>query len=498
MIMGGNGRKDGYVYLIGAGPGDPGLLTIKAREALKRCDTVVYDRLCNPSILQECRPGAELIYVGKQPGLHRLSQEGINELLIEKASKGLTVGRLKGGDPFLFGRGGEEAMALAAARIPFEVIPGVTSAVAVPAYAGIPVTHRALSSSLAIITGHEDPSKESSCLDWPSLGRGPDTLVFLMGLGNLGMIADKLIAHGRHPDTPAAVIAWGTTPGQKTITGKLSEIAGLAERKGITHPATVVIGEVVRLRSELNWFENRPLFGRRILVAHTGNRPSGLTHAISAQGGFVLEMQVAQPLAVPDWRVVDRALETLSSYHQVVFTDPISVDFFVQRLMATGRDLRVLSGLQLVCLESGTAAALRRYHLTPDRIIDQDDHSVNSLVVRGWGSYISRRLRGEEIVVYLLQPSADLSRLPAILGEEGLDAVVFTCPASVYPFACTVAGIAGEPLSRTAICCLTSATADAANDLGLAVHVVPRETTPSGVAKALSERLRRWKVVAHD
>lgn len=250
-----NGKGCGRVYLIGAGPGDPELITVKAANTLACCDTVVYDRLCSEETLRYCRHDAELIYVGKLPGAHRFSQTEINRLLVEKALQGRIVARLKGGDPFVFGRGGEEAEALAEAGIPFQVIPGVSSAIAVPAYAGIPVTHRHHASSVAIITGHEDPLKGTSHLDWASLAKGIDTLVFLMGIGNLGNIARRLIRHGRPASTPAAVIAWGTTADQKKVVGTLGDIDALVDREGITHPAIIVIGDVVRLHEKLEWLK---------------------------------------------------------------------------------------------------------------------------------------------------------------------------------------------------------------------------------------------------
>ncbi len=495
MSLNGNGRMKrveiGYVYLIGAGPGDPGLLTIKAREALQRCEVIVYDRLCNPAILRECRPDAEMIYVGKQPGLHRVSQGDINRILVEQASRGRMVARLKGGDPFLFGRGGEEAEALSAKGIPFEVIPGVTSAIAVPAYAGIPVTHRSCSSSLSIITGHEDPGKGFSRLDWEALARGSDTLVFLMGIGNLEAIAGKLIDNGRPPETPVAVIGWGTTSAQKTITGPLSEIARIVDRSGITHPATVVIGEVVKLREQLNWFETRPLFGRRILLVHIGAYPSEVSSAIAAQGGMCLDIQVARPVAVPDCKPVLAVVDRLAQYEQIVFTDPLAVEFFVQGLTMKGKDLRVLSGLQIACTQPNTAKALRQYHLNPDSLL-RCDEPKKRLIVQGWGSTIEHGLVGDKLIVYLLQPSRELAQLPALLHEERVDAIVFTCPASVYPFAYTVAAMDGQPLRDSIVCCLDSATADAGEDLGLPVQVVPRGRNPEQLVESLRDRFKRW------
>jgi uroporphyrin-III C-methyltransferase len=245
----------GFVSLVGAGPGDPELLTLKGLRRLRAADVVVYDALVNDALLHECRADAELIYAGKRAGQHHRSQDEINTLLIEKARAGLQVVRLKGGDPFVFGRGGEEAAALVADGIAWEVVPGVTSAIGVPAYAGIPVTHRAAASSFAVITGHEDPAREETRLRWQALAQGIDTLVFLMGVSRLATIAAQLIAYGRAADTPAAVIRQGTTPDQETVVGTLATIAADVERAGLTAPATLVVGEVVRLREQLSWFD---------------------------------------------------------------------------------------------------------------------------------------------------------------------------------------------------------------------------------------------------
>jgi uroporphyrin-III C-methyltransferase len=254
----------GTCYLVGAGPGDPELLTLKGLRRLRAADAVVYDAWVCEELLRECRADAELIYVGKRAGLHYASQAAINAILIEKARAGLQVVRLKGGDPFVFGRGGEEAEALAAAGIAWEVVPGVTSAIGVPAYAGIPVTHRAAASSVAFVTGHEDPTRAETRVDWRALAQGVDTLVFLMGIGRLEQIATQLIAHGRPADTPAAAIRWGTTPQQETVVGTLATIPADVARAGLGAPATLIVGEVVRLRERLSWFDTLPQLGARL------------------------------------------------------------------------------------------------------------------------------------------------------------------------------------------------------------------------------------------
>jgi len=246
---------NGFVSLIGAGPGDPGLLTLRGAEALAAAEAVVYDHLVDPALLAHAHPGAERIYVGKKAGQHTLPQHEINALLVERGLAGQRVARLKGGDPFVFGRGGEEALALVEAGVPFEVVPGVTSAVAAPAYAGIPVTHRELASSFAVITGHEDPAKDRPTVDWSRLATGVDTLVFLMGVGNLPQIVEQLVAHGRPADTPVALVRWGTMPDQQTVSGILANIVERVQAVGLEPPAVMVVGPVAALRERLRWFE---------------------------------------------------------------------------------------------------------------------------------------------------------------------------------------------------------------------------------------------------
>jgi len=262
-------RSKGLVYLVGAGPGDPGLITVKGLSCLQKADVIVHDRLVSPVLLRQASQGCEMIDVGKSPRRHTLPQETINALLVEKALAGKVVVRLKGGDPFLFGRGGEEAQALAEAGVPFEVVPGVTSAIAAPAYAGIPVTHRDHTSTFAVVTGHEDPTKADSSLDWQKLATGVGTLVFLMGVANLPQIVAKLIEHGRDPRTPAAIVQQGTEARQRTVTGTLADIVDKAREADIKPPAVTIVGEVVALREKLRWFDTKPLFGKRILVTRS-------------------------------------------------------------------------------------------------------------------------------------------------------------------------------------------------------------------------------------
>src|SRR5579885_2089833 len=280
----------GKVWLVGAGPGDPGLLTLRGAEALAAADVVLYDRLASDRLLEYAPAGAELIFAGKTPGRHALTQGEINAELLRYAAAGKRVVRLKGGDPFVFGRGGEEAEALAAAGIAFEIVPGVSSAVAGPAYAGIPVTHRGAAASFAVVTGHEDPTKPEAQVDWRRLATAADTLVVLMGVGNLEAICHAIVAGGRDAATPTALIEWATTPRQRSLVSTLARLPEDASRAGIGSPAILVVGEVVRLRERLQWWETRPLWGRRVLVTRTRQQASGLRRLLEERGAEVVEL----------------------------------------------------------------------------------------------------------------------------------------------------------------------------------------------------------------
>jgi len=336
----GVGDTHGMVSLVGAGPGDPGLITVKGLEALRAADVVVYDLLANPRLLNEARADAELICVGKRGGCHTMRQEEINALLVAKGREGKRVCRLKGGDPFVFGRGGEEALELARAGVPFEVVPGVTAGVAAPAYAGIPVTHRGCTSSVAFITGHEDPTKESSGLDWGKLATGVGTLVFYMGVKRLADTVAQLVAHGLPPDTPAALVHWGTMPMQRTATGTLGDIVERAA--GLEPPAIFIVGKVVGLREELRWFETRPLFGRCVVVTRSRAQASDLCAQLEELGADVIEMPTIRIEPPESFDPLDEAIAELHLFDWVVFTSVNGVDSFFARLDAMGKDSRAL------------------------------------------------------------------------------------------------------------------------------------------------------------
>ncbi len=356
----------GKVFLVGAGPGDASLITCKTVECIAKADLIVYDHLVNTRLLQYARQDAEKVYVGKVGGAHTLPQERINQLLVESAKDGKIVCRLKGGDPFIFGRGGEEAEYLASQGISFEVVPGVTSAIAAPAYAGIPLTHRKVASSVAFITGSEAADKSSSTIAWEKIATGVDTLVFLMGVGNLPRIAAKLIEHGRHPHTPVAVIQWGTLTRQRCVEGKLDEIATIAKKKKVRPPAIIVVGEVVNMRKRLRWFEERPLFGKRILVTRAVSQSPRTVEMIEELGGEAVEFPTIRIEPLVDYAELDAAFERLAEYDWIVFTSANGVEAFFSRLRELGKDSRCLGGVRICSIGARTSEALQEMHLSLD------------------------------------------------------------------------------------------------------------------------------------
>ncbi|MFH1061179.1 MAG: uroporphyrinogen-III C-methyltransferase, partial [Pseudomonadota bacterium] len=355
----------GKVYLVGAGPGDPGLLTMKGALALSRAQAVVYDFLANPALLALAPAGARRIYVGKKGGDHTLGQEGINQILCDLAAEGLTVVRLKGGDPFVFGRGGEEMSALFARGFACEVVPGVTSAIAAPAYAGIPVTDRRCTTEVAFVTGHEDPTKPDSTIKWGALAQ-IGTVVFLMGVKNLPYICQKLMAHGRDAGTPAAAIRWGTLPRMEVVTGTLADLPQKVAAAGLKPPAITVVGEVVGLRQELAWFDRLPLFGRRILVTRTRSQASVLGQALTELGAAVVETPTIALQPPADPAPLMAAAAAAGDYAWILFTSQNGVEAFFAALNQMGRDTRALAGAKLGAIGPATAQALKDRGLIPE------------------------------------------------------------------------------------------------------------------------------------
>lgn len=360
--------EPGTVFLVGAGPGDPGLLTLRAKECLEAADVIVYDYLANPAFLAFAKPGAEKIYAGKKAGDHALKQGDTNALLIAKAREGKTVTRLKGGDPFVFGRGGEEAEELLAAAIPFEIVPGISSTIAGPAYAGIPVTHRAFNTQLTIFTGHEDPTKPEASIDYAAIARAPGTKVMLMGVERMRAITSELIAAGADPTTPIALVRWATTPRQQTITGTLTTIADEIDRTGFKAPAVAVIGPVVTLRDSLHWFDQRPLFGKRILVTRTRAQAGDLSRRLAALGADVIELPTIRIEDPEDRLAFGELVQDAYKYEWLIFTSPNGVERFFTLFRKLYDDIRSIGGVRIAAVGSGTAAKIREYGLAVDLV----------------------------------------------------------------------------------------------------------------------------------
>ncbi|MFQ5574778.1 MAG: uroporphyrinogen-III C-methyltransferase, partial [Terriglobia bacterium] len=350
------------MYLVGAGPGDPELITIKGLDCLKSADVVIYDRLSSKALLSFCRPGTEFVFVGKAGGeYHPHPQSSINRLILEKAQEGGRVVRLKGGDPFVFGRGGEEALYLRRNGVEVEVVPGVSSAQGVPAYAGIPLTDRKLASSVALVTGHEDPQKFRSEVDWAKLATATGTVVIFMALKNLGFICDQFIEHGRPPDTPVALVRWGTLPEQQTIVGTLSDILSKAEAARLEPPVTIVVGEVVGLRDELKWFESQLLFGKKVVVTRAVEQIGEVSEAFRRRGAVVLEFPTIKIGPPPNYEAVDKALQEMASqgakpaFDWLIFTSSNAVDWFFSRARERGHDARVFAHASIAAIGESTA-----------------------------------------------------------------------------------------------------------------------------------------------
>jgi uroporphyrinogen III methyltransferase/synthase len=405
-------KSKGTVYLVGAGPGDPGLLTLRGAELLARADVVVYDALINKDLLRLAPNDAEIVYAGKRSKDHAIPQEELNELLVAKAREGKTVVRLKGGDPYIFGRGGEEAGKLAAAKIPFEVVPGVSSVVAGPNYAGIPLTHRDHCSSFTVITGHEDPEKPGAGGDWAQIAKTPGTKVILMGVERIRELSANLAQNGMSPETPVAMIRWGTTGRQQSIEGTLATIADVVEKTGFTPPAVTVIGGVVKLRKTLNWYESRPLFGRRIVVTRTREQASQLSRLLAELSAEVLEIPTIK--IVPTDRKADLAdaLLELNSYDWIVFTSPNGVTMFFESFFKAFEDLRDIGGVRIAAVGPATAAKLRELHLKVDLMPEE---------------YVAVKIAGafakfetiENLKILLLRAEVATPELPAALEALG-------------------------------------------------------------------------------
>ena len=407
----------GSVTLVGAGPGDPGLLTVKGEQVLRRAEVVVYDRLVSPEVLQRIPPEAEKIDVGKESGCHPVPQARINEILREQAQAGKRVVRLKGGDPFLFGRGGEELAGLAEAGVPFEVVPGVTSALAVPAYAGIPLTHRNFSSSVTLITGHENPDKPGSVHNWKALAASANTLVFVMGMKNLPDISRNLIAAGLPADTPAALVHWGTTAKHRSLAATIGTLPEEAVRQGFTNPSVIIVGKVVSLRDRLNWFEHKPLLGRSVVVTRAREQASGLAARLAELGAEVIQFPTIDIKPLDDSAEVDAAVRELKGYDWLIFTSANGVKCFWDRLEAQGLDARALSGLQIAAIGPATAQAVRVHGIAPDFV---PEAYIAESVAKG---LIEKGMDGKKVLLPRAREAREV--LPEELRKAGADGIIF-------------------------------------------------------------------------
>jgi uroporphyrinogen III methyltransferase/synthase len=484
-------------------------LTIKARETLARADVVIYDYLANKAFLDYADDKAELIDVGKRGGCHTMAQKDINSLIVKKARDGLCVVRLKGGDPFIFGRGGEEALKIARAGVPFEVIPGVTSAIAVPAYAGIPLTHRDYASTVTFITGHEDPTKEESGIAWDKLASTSGTLVFLMGVGNLPQIAGRLTENGRNPDTPVAIIYRGTVPEQRTVVGTLRDIADKARKQHMRPPAIILVGEIVNLRKALNWFENRPLFGRRIVVTRAREQASGFMAGLTELGAECIAFPTIEVCPPRSWEGLDTAIQSLEDYQWLLFTSVNGVKYFFQRLEGLGKDVRDLKGIKIGAIGPKTAEAVHERGIRPDLVPDEYRAEAVVEAFRHRGVKEARILlpraaearkvlpeglekmgaRVDVVTAYqTLRPDHAKGQVREMLERGEIDMVTFTSSSTVHNFV-DMFGAENQQLGKwmghLAVACIGPITANTARQKGFTVALVPSAYTIEALTEAI-------------
>ncbi len=498
---------DGKVWLVGAGPGDPDLITVRGRHALAYADVVVYDWKVPGEFLDHVAEGAEVVYAGPQPGMHDITEEEIDELLVRKAREGKRVVRLFGGDPFVFGRGAEEAEALHTAGVPYEVVNGVTSSVAAPAYAGIPVTYSGVASSFAVIEGREDPDAPASPYNWAKLATAVDTLVLVAAVDNLARISAALLRHGRPASTPAAVVGWGAYARQETITGTLENIAEKVAHSGLQPPAVIVVGEVVRLRERLRWYEDRPLFGKRVLITRSRRQAPALRRLLREEGAQVLELPALEIVETTAPEIIERVVAALADgqYAWAVFTSANAVDLFFRHLEACGRDARVFGTSKICAIGTEAADALARRSIRPDVVRDESeaDEAAGILASKGIGR---RRIllpragtTRKELIAALRKHGAEVEEIPlyvmaiprqpdreslGYLRRSEVDIVTFANSTAVTNLAGMLGGETGC-LRDATIACIGRQTAQAVRDLGLRADVVTEGDRVTDLVAAL-------------
>jgi len=477
--------KTGKVFLVGAGPGDIGLITVKGMEAIKQAEVILYDRLANPKLLEFTAGDCELIYCGKLPDRHILRQENINELLVEKALAGKIVVRLKGGDPGVFGRVGEEAEALAQYQIPFEIVPGISSGIAAPLYAGIPVTHREHAESFAVVTAHDKSQNGKPLLDWEGLARGVDTIAFYMGVGNLPFICENLIKHGKRPTTPVILIQWGTFGRQKTLQGTLTDISEKVLAAKFSNPAIILVGEVISLREKISWFEKKPLYGRQILLARTGVSKSGLAQELMDHGADVIEF--------PKWKktILPVDLTKVQSYDRILFTSPESVEEFFSAVFEKGVDIRKIRADFFGASIKSVKALNERGFIAK---LAEEMPESGDLLIFGDDSILKKNYENADLIV-TSKKDLDHQFLPIfkrMLEEADVNTVVFPSSASVEPFVeglkeCGIHAL--ELLKELQIVSMGKQTMAVVEGAGLPVHGMPEKATKEALVKYLAGQL---------
>ena len=504
----------GKVYLVGAGPGDPKLITLRGLECIAQADVIIYDRLATNLLFEHAKPEVELIYVGKAEGKHSVKQEDINRLLVEKAKMGKVVTRLKGGDPLIFGRGGEEALTLVENGIEFEFVPGVSSGNAVPAYAGIPVTHRGVTSTVAYVTGHEDPSKPNTDIDWQSLV-GIGTIIFYMGMRNLPSIVDQLVSRGRAKDTPVAIIRWGTTPQQQTVIGTLSDIVEKVVKAELKAPCIIIVGDVVKLREKLCWYEKKPLFGKRILVTRAKEQAGLFSDLIAELGGQPIEVPTIRITDPDSFENTDRAIDRLENgpgYDWIIFTSANGVKYFVKRVRALGKDIRILAGSNIAVIGPATAKAVKKLlmniDLTPrDFVAEGLIEEFTRIGVSGKSFLIPRAKVARDVLPDTLRTmggKVDIAeayqtvideaaglRIKELLSEGGIDIATFTSPSTINNFVRLIGSELKVLMEGVLVAAIGPVTSDAIRKLGLTVDIVAGEYTIPGLIDAILERVQR-------
>jgi uroporphyrinogen III methyltransferase/synthase len=499
-------KKRGICYLVGVGPGDPGLLTLKAKACIEEADVLVYDYLCNPLFLKYAKEGVEKIYVGKKAKDHAMKQEDINALICKLTKEGKVVTRLKGGDPVLFGRGAEEAEELVDAGVLFEMVPGITSAISGPAYAGIPVTHREHCSQLTIFTGHEDPTKAETSLDYAKIAKADGTKVFLMGVERIEEISSEFLKHGADPQTPVALVRWATRGNQETLVGVLSDISVKVKEKGFKAPAVAVVGSVVNLREKINWFEKRPLFGKRVVVTRTRQQASALTSGLQRYGAEVLEIPTIKIAPPEDMMGFGQMVQDAHTYDWLVFTSPNGVESFFKLFFKLYKDARSIGGVKIACVGPSTAAKVREFHFDVDLMPEKkfvaeglieafkekenvEHQSLLWVRAEETRDVIADGLTAllgivDEAVAYQTLPEIEgNTEVLAALKQDGAEVITFTSASTVAHFA----ALGVELPEGIVIASIGPVTSQAIVKKGWKVGIEAKQSTIEGLVEAIVE-----------